>query len=130
MMYGRAYLLSTAYNKETSGSYQSLWCRLWGRKDTRFSRNLTIGPSYISHIRYLYRIPSRSSCLHLLCSTFMVRTFDRYIYRKVKGRFGRSSKPLDHLGGINPEERINVMQIVEELPETGSTLEDMDIFIG
>src|SRR5271166_1349570 len=121
-MYGRAHLLSTA-NKKASGSYRSLWGRLWGRENTRYFKYLTIA-------QYLSLEHSNCSHLNLLCSTFVVRTLNRCIYRKVKGRFGRFSKPLDHLGGINPEERINVMQIVEELPRAGNTLEDMDIFIG
>ena len=61
---------------------------------------------------------------------FMVKATHRYFYCKVRGRFGRFSKPLDHLGGVNPEEFINVTEIIENPSKMGTTLEDMDIFIG
>ena len=123
-MYRRAYLLSMPH-KRTSGRCR--WGRLWEQENTRF-KNLAITP-YLYRIRYLYRSHSRPSYLSLLCSTFMVRTTHRYLYRKVRGRFGRFSKPFDHLGNINPEEFINVTQIVEEFPKTGAIFKDMDIFI-
>jgi hypothetical protein len=120
-MYGRAYLLSL-YKRSNQPQFL---CRcLGGRGGLRRSfKNWTIA-------QYLRYGRSYSSYLHLLCSTFTVRTANRHHYRRIKGRFARFSKPVDHLGDFNPEGRINVMQIGEELPRAGATLEDMDIFIG
>jgi hypothetical protein len=68
--------------------------------------------------------------LYLLSSASMLKASEhRYIYRKIRGHFARVPKPLDHLGNINPEERMNVIQITEEQPKMGASFEDMDIFV-
>lgn len=63
---------------------------------------------------------------------------------KVRERFSRSPKPIDHLGGQNPEERLpwrvdhvrfnsplyDENQEINIWPREGTTHEDMDVFIG
>lgn len=59
--------------------------------------------------------------------------------KKVRERFSRFSKPLDHLGGVSPEEHvvskphlpvIDENQDLEDPPKPGTSLEDMVIHVG
>jgi hypothetical protein len=64
--------------------------------------------------------------------------------KKVRERFSRTPKPVDHLGGLSPEERLpsrvdrvcfnhplyNEDKDLEILPKTGSTHEYMEVHIG
>ena len=49
---------------------------------------------------------------------------------RVRCRFSRVSKPIDHLGGLNPEARLLLIDSsdrdLENWPKTGSTFENMD----
>lgn len=68
----------------------------------------------------------------------------RTLGKKVRERFSRAFKPIDHLGGLNPEERLLVRvdnvrfnrplydedKDLEIWPKTGSSHEDMEICIG
>lgn len=56
----------------------------------------------------------------------------------VRGRFSRDFKPIDHLGGANPEERLPLYEFrtindmnrdLEIWPKVGSTFENMDILV-
>lgn len=52
---------------------------------------------------------------------------------KVRSRFSRTLKPTDHLGGLNPEERLplidNIERDLENWPKKGTTFEDLDICV-
>lgn len=52
---------------------------------------------------------------------------------RVRGRFSRHSKPIDHLGGLNPEKRLliidNIDRELEKWPKLGATFEDMDVVV-
>lgn len=59
--------------------------------------------------------------------------------RKVRERFSRDPKPLDHLGGATPEDHAHLKdplllqdidQDLEIWPKDGTTLEDMKISVG
>lgn len=52
---------------------------------------------------------------------------------KMKQRFTRVAKPIDHLGGISPEDRllcVDDQPILEKFPKSGSCVEDVDILVG
>jgi len=63
---------------------------------------------------------------------------------KVRGSLTRNPKPIDHLGGSNPDERIparvdqvrfnspqyNPDRDINTWPKSGTTHEDMEIYIG
>lgn len=50
---------------------------------------------------------------------------------RVRSRFSRKSKPIDHLGGLNPEKRLpfigDLDRDLEKWPKVGNTFENMDI---
>ena len=52
---------------------------------------------------------------------------------RVRSCFSRASKPIDHLGGLDPEKRLllvdNIDRDLERSPQTGSTFENMDICV-
>jgi hypothetical protein len=57
----------------------------------------------------------------------------------VRARFSRYDKPIDHMGGASPEQRIpfyehqtinDINRDMEIWPKVGTTFEDMDIFIN
>lgn len=64
--------------------------------------------------------------------------------KRVRARFSRQSKPIDHIGGLTPEEmvprvpdavrlnhpRFDLDQDLGGWPKKGSTHEDMDVCIG
>ncbi len=52
---------------------------------------------------------------------------------KVRACFSRDFKPIDHLGGLDPEKRLLLIDDrdrgVERWPKTGSTFENMDVCV-
>jgi hypothetical protein len=52
---------------------------------------------------------------------------------RVRSRFSRNTKPIDHLGGLNPEKRLlvidNIDRELEKWPKLGTTFEDMDVVV-
>ncbi len=52
---------------------------------------------------------------------------------RVRSRFSRNSKPIDHLGGLDPEKRLllsdDIDRALERSPKLGTTFEDMDISV-
>lgn len=62
-----------------------------------------------------------------------VATVFRSLGPKVRARFSRDFKPIDHLGGLAPEERLLPVKDMErdlgQWPKTGSTFEDMDVCV-
>ena len=52
---------------------------------------------------------------------------------RVRSRFSRNSKPIDHLGGLDPEKRLlvidNIDREMEKWPKIGTTFEDMDVVV-
>lgn len=52
---------------------------------------------------------------------------------KVRARFSRDVKPIDHLGGVDPEKRLLLVNDIdrglERWPKVGSTFEDMDVCV-
>jgi hypothetical protein len=55
------------------------------------------------------------------------------IGNKVRARFSRDFKPIDHLGGLDPEKRLLLIddkdRELERWPKTGSTFENMDVCV-
>ncbi len=52
---------------------------------------------------------------------------------RVRGYFSRNSKPIDHLGGLDPEKRLflidDIERDLERSPKPGNTFENMDVGI-
>jgi hypothetical protein len=50
---------------------------------------------------------------------------------RVRSRFSRNSKPIDHLGGLDPEKRLllidDIDRDLERWPKLGTTFENMDV---
>lgn len=73
-------------------------------------------------------------------SSGVCRVF-RSLERRVRARFSRTSKPMDHLGGINPEDHgpphFNLLPAdrkperdLEHWPKIGTTLEEIEVRIS
>lgn len=59
----------------------------------------------------------------------------RSLKQRVRARFSRSPKPMDHLGGMNPEDSCLISDRkpendLEYWPKLGSSIEEMEIRIG
>lgn len=52
---------------------------------------------------------------------------------RARSRFSRNSKPIDHLGGLDPEKRLlvidNIDRELEKWPKLGTTFENMDVVV-